>query len=205
MSEIWKDIHFWENGIEWDYRGLYKVSNHGNVKSFHNGKENILKAGKNKYGYELIRLCKNGKLKIFLIHRLVAHMFVENDNPIEKIEVNHIDENKENNHAENLEWCTREYNMNFGTRNERMSEMMKGKNNPNLGSLIARFDLEGDLIDMKYHFEFVQMGFNSGNIYSCCKGRYKSTGGFIFKYLSDVSDDVINSYIIRTKQIPITN
>lgn len=46
MSEIWKDIYFVENGVEYDYRNLYQVSNFGRVKSLnynHTGKEQILK------------------------------------------------------------------------------------------------------------------------------------------------------------------
>lgn len=190
--EEWKDIYFVENEIVYDYRGLYKVSNFGRVKSLINNRgqkrEKILKAGKNKFGYKLISLHKNGKLKTFLIHRLVAHTFIVNDNPIEKIEVNHIDENKVNNHVENLEWCTRKYNMNFGTRNEKHSESMKGKNKGEKHGraiLIDRFTLDGQYIDTKYQFEYVQMGFNQGNISSCCRGRYKSTGGYTFKYHDD--------------------
>ena len=204
MDEIWKDIYFVQDGEIFDYRGLYQVSTHGRVKSLKCGKEKILKTWKCTCLYESVGLSKNSKQKTFLIHRLVAHMFLSNDNPIEKIEVNHIDENKANNHVENLEWCTREYNMNFGTRNKRASKSMKGENNHRV-VLVARFDLNMNLIDVKYHFEYKLIGFNAGNICSCCKGRYKQHKGFIFRYLSDVPDDVINEYIIRTKQIPIND
>lgn len=100
---------------------------------------------------------------------------------------------------------------------KKISEAMKGENHgmygvhryglesPNLGRLIARYTLDGKLLDIKYNFEYSVMGFNKGNISLCCKGKRKQHKGFIFKYLSDVPDDVINSYIIRTKQIPITD
>ena len=128
--EEWRDIHFIENGVEYDYRGKYQVNSHGRVKSLNynkTGKEKILKAKKDKDNYEYVCLSKNNKQKNFKIHRLVAHMFLSNDNPIEKVDVNHIDENKENNHVSNLEWCTRGYNCNYGTRNERVGESRKGK------------------------------------------------------------------------------
>lgn len=216
MSEVWKDIYFVENGEIFDYRGLYAVSNFGRVKSFHNGKEKILKPG-NTGGYEIVNLCKNSKQKSFYIHRLVAHIFLTGC--FDGAEVNHKDENKTNNHVSNLEWCTSKYNNNYGTRNERasesikeayhnksdeekaersrkISEAMKGKNkgekngmhgrtgekNPR-AVLVDRFTLDEIYIDTKYNFEYVEeLGFDQSGISNCCKGRYKSTGGFIFKY-----------------------
>ena len=65
---------------------------------------------------------------------------------------------------------------------------MKGKNNPSLGRLIERWDKLGNLLDIKYNFEYVKMGFKQASISKCCKGRLKSVGRgkgtekFIFKY-----------------------
>lgn len=56
-------------------------------------------------------------MKTFFIHRLVAEAYVPN--PENKETVNHIDENKENNHYTNLSWMTRAENVVYGTRNER--------------------------------------------------------------------------------------
>ena len=64
----------------------------------------------------------NGKYKRELIHRLVALTFI--DNPDNLPCVNHKDENKENNVVSNLEWCSRSYNINYGTRNERASKAL---------------------------------------------------------------------------------
>ena len=67
-------------------------------------------------------------------------------------------------------------------KGEKVSETIKGENHPR-AVLVDRFDLKGNYIDTMYSFEYAQkMGFNAGNISSCCKGRLKSTGGFIFKY-----------------------
>lgn len=65
---------------------------------------------------------------------------------------------------------------------KKISEAKKGKNHPNLGQLVARYSLDGELIDIKYNFEFVEMGFDRGNISHCCKGKVKTHKGFIFKY-----------------------
>ena len=63
--------------------------------------------------------------QMMLIHRLVAMAYIKNDDPIHKREVNHIDEDKENNAASNLEWCTRKYNCNYGTHRQKISEALK--------------------------------------------------------------------------------
>ena len=117
--EIWKDIE--------GYEGFYQVSNYGRVKSLNynrTGKAKELKQSIN-LGYKYVILYKDNKRKKFLVHRLVAQAFVPNPN--EYLEVNHIDENKANNCVWNLEWCTRLYNNNYGTINERISKAKKGK------------------------------------------------------------------------------
>lgn len=63
--------------------------------------------------------------QMMLIHRLVAFAFVENDDPIHKREINHKDEDKENNEASNLEWCTRKYNCRYGNHRKKISESLR--------------------------------------------------------------------------------
>lgn len=182
MNEIWRDIYFWKNGVKYDYRGLYQVSNYGRVKSLNNDKEKILKPQKNKDDYLYVNLCKNGKQKHFKVHRLVAHMFLS-DTYFDGAEVDHIIPIKDGgtNHVDNLKWCTHEKNSNNPLTKENYSKAKKGNKNA-LGQLIERWSKDGVLIDIKYQFEYVQMGFNQGHISSCCKGKIKSTGGYIFKY-----------------------
>lgn len=120
MEEIWKDII--------NYEGKYEVSNLGRVRSLSyngTGEIKLLKQGTDKKGYKRVGLCKNGKTKHYYVHRLVAITFIPN--PDDLSIVNHKDENPANNNVNNLEWCTSEYNNNYGTRNERASESHKGK------------------------------------------------------------------------------
>lgn len=99
MVEVWKDIE--------GYEGLYQVSNMGRVKSLIKGI--ILKQWTDKDGYRQVGLLK----KTFKVHRLVAKAFIENPDDLPL--VNHKDENKANNNITNLEWCTNEYNLSYGT------------------------------------------------------------------------------------------
>ena len=82
------------------YENLYEVSNFGRVSNF----RKILKTYRINSGYLALKLQKEGTVKSVLIHRLVAEQFVPN--PMKKREVNHIDGNKENNCANNLEWVS---------------------------------------------------------------------------------------------------
>ena len=118
MQEIWKDVV--------GYEGLYQVSNMGRVKSFcqstkfHKQKEFILKPSLINSGYEVVTLYSKEKRKKFQIHRLVATAFIPNPDNLPC--VNHKDENKVNNCVSNLEWCTYQYNNNYGTARIRTAE-----------------------------------------------------------------------------------
>lgn len=107
MREIWKDVQ--------GYKGQYQVSNLGRVKSLkrklENGRtvsEKILNSSSKKKtqdGYLMVALAG----RTFRVNRLVATAFIPN--PDNKPVVNHIDGNKENNKADNLEWATISENM----------------------------------------------------------------------------------------------
>ena len=109
--EIWRDIEA--------YEGLYKVSNFGRVKSFHFGREKLLKAGVSNTGYANVSLTKNKTKKNFHIHVLVARAFLPN--PEGKREVNHIDGDKTNNCVENLEWVTGSENTRHAIQNRQLN------------------------------------------------------------------------------------
>jgi len=109
MEEVWKDIAGWE--------GSYQVSTYGRVKSLKYGKERILKHSKNSSGYLTVSLYIEGKTFSKVVHRLVAIAFI--NNPDNKCDVNHIDEDKTNNNIKNLNWMTAKENSNYGTARER--------------------------------------------------------------------------------------
>lgn len=111
MTE-WKDVP--------NYIGLYKVSNEGQVKSLlrispanKRVPERILKFSL-RYGYPRVKLHKYNKGESVCIHQLVALCFIEN--PEKKLEINHKDGNKLNNHVSNLEWVTKFENMQHASK-----------------------------------------------------------------------------------------
>ena len=69
---------------------------------------------------------------------------------------------------------------------QKMSEVKKGENNSNLGSLIVQVDeLINRIVNVKYNFEFVEMGFQSACISKCCRGKRKTHKGYRWFYLED--------------------
>ena len=163
MSEEWRDVV--------GYEGLYQVSNQGRVKSFKWNKERFLKPSMDKDGYLLVTLCAGGKRKTLKVHRLVCEAFHEN--PDNKPQVNHINEDKTDNRACNLEWCTCKQNVNHGSRNERVSKP------------VGQYSLDGKLIKLWPSTMEAerQAGFNHGNISQVANGKYKQAYGCIWRYV----------------------
>lgn len=87
-TEQWRDIA--------GYEGVYQVSDLGRVRSHKSGEWIVMKGGTNSWGYLNVGLCKDGKRKVFSVHRLVAQAFITNDN-IFNNEINHINEVKTDN------------------------------------------------------------------------------------------------------------
>ena len=177
-NEEWRDVA--------GYEGLYQVSDQGRVKSLERNiphwrggeriqKERILKQSVIGGGYLKVVLCAGGKRKMFLVHRLVCEAFHEN--PENKLDVNHINENKTDNRACNLEWSTRRENINHGTRNERVA---KAQSKP-----VGQYTLDGDLVKVWPSATEAQRqtGFGKGNISQAANGKFKQAYGFIWKYV----------------------
>ena len=112
ITEIWKDIPGFE--------GRYYISNMGRVKSVRPGWGVYIMKQYDTGGYYTIQL--GNTQKRYYVHRLVAEAFVPN--PDNKPQVNHINEDKHDNRAENLNWMTRSENCNWGTRNQRIRDFM---------------------------------------------------------------------------------
>ena len=165
--ETWKEIS--------GYGGQYEVSDLGRVKSLGNNKyrkEKILKPWKTNNGYLLVNLCKDGQTKYLLVHRLVAKAFIPNPQGLDT--VNHKDEVKTNNTASNLEWMSREDNVAYSQPHlaKRSVQMFDKKT----GELLATFP--------SLHEAERVTGIDHSNISTCCTGKLKSAGGYVWKYLT---------------------
>jgi len=186
-----------EKNEEWSpisgYEGLYEVGNFGHVRgvdrqvcdkdarhiSTRQIKGRILKPSSNgsKQGYLFVYLCKDGTPKRFYIHRLVARAFIPN--PLNLPYINHKDENPKNNSADNLEWCTQVYNINYGQRAQKYS---KSRMIP-----ILQISIDGRTVT---EWESAKtagsaLGFHAGTLTNACRGKIKSYKGFIWKYKYD--------------------
>lgn len=120
MEEMWESV----NG----YEGLYEVSNLGRVRSLKRATTNgIVLKQMMRYGYMHVCLSKEGKPSTKRVHRLVAEAFIAN--PMDKPVVNHIDGNKANNAASNLEWATNSENElhSYRVLGKKQSRPWKGK------------------------------------------------------------------------------
>ena len=182
MSEKWRDVV--------GYKGLYQVSDQGRVKSLERiiikkdgrkftVKERILKPAFNGCGYLLVVLCAGGKPKTLTVHRLVCEAFHEN--PENKPEVNHINEDKADNRACNLEWSTAKENCNHGTRNERMAKgIAKALSKP-----VGQYTRDGELVKIWPSAIEVQRqaGFSQGGVSAVARGEHKQAYGYIWKYI----------------------
>lgn len=124
-NEIWKSVIGFTR---------YEVSNMGNVRNIHTKELKSIRVSKT--GYCITDLRENGIHKTSYIHRLVAEAFIENAFSLPC--VNHIDEDKTNNHVDNLEWCSVAYNNAYGTKNKRMKETQTKLH----GKKIAQIDLK---------------------------------------------------------------
>ena len=155
-----------------DYDGKYSVSSLGRVRNNDTG--DILKPHEIKGGYLRVNLYPRGNsrngAKRRLVHRVVAFAFLH-DTYIDGVttDVNHINGDKHNNTVENLEWCTREYNNNYGTRIERMNKKV--------------YCLELHKIFPSIREASRQLGLYQESVSRCCNGIYKTSGGYHFKYI----------------------
>lgn len=159
--EVWKRIPGYDG---------YSVSDCGRVK---NRTEAIMKQQLTKDGYLSVALSQNGRQKRFRVHRLVAQAFLENETGAQ--EVNHRDEVKTNNRADNLEWCTRRYNSLYGTARDRgVAKRQKAVMQIKDGCVIARY--ESALI------AGTATGICSKHIGGCCRGERMTAGGFQWRF-----------------------
>lgn len=174
-NEIWKDVV--------GYEGLYKVSNLDRVRSLDrvvtrkDGRKQLCKGRllspcRLRWGYLGVDLSKSNKGHTKKVHRLVAQAFLNNS--LNLSDVNHIDEDKTNNRLSNLEWCSREYNMNYGTIKEKISKS------------VIMYDIQGNKLKEFKSTRSAGRYLNDENkcsaISNCCNGKRKTAYGYIWKY-----------------------
>lgn len=152
-NEIWKDVC---DG--------YKVSNYGRVlslaKTTIRGRkyDKILSASKKDNGYYAVSINGNNEY----VHRLVAKAFIDNPNNFN--EINHKDEDKSNNKVDNLEWCTKSYNVSY-------SKSLKIKQiDPITKEVINRYDSAIRAA--------IKNNISASAIYNCLYGKSKTCGGY---------------------------
>ena len=146
MEEIWKDIE--------GYEGIYEVSNLGRVRSLDHKARHVSRMGRefevtykgrirkqvpNENGYPIVMVKKDGKAHALKVHQLVAKAFIPNPDNLPFI--NHKDENPSNNRADNLEWCTHEYNVRYGTAIMRIRDTQLKRANA-----VLQLDMDGNVL-----------------------------------------------------------
>lgn len=153
----------------------YLVSDEGMVWSARRHK--VLKPKIDRYGYEVVTLSVNGISHHRTIHRLVAQAFVPNPNNLST--VNHINENKTDNRAVNLEWMSVADNDNYGTRNKRMAD---SKCHQPVAQVLSD---SNTVIYKGVKDASRKTGINRSCIALCCKGVQKTAGGYKWRYVNE--------------------
>ena len=145
----------------------YEVSTCGRVRSLNyngTGKTKELKQCNKGNDYLTVGLRKDGKTKNCLVHRVVACTWIPNDDTEHKTEVNHLDHNRQNNHVENLEWCNRQFNIEYSHAKKVLC-------------------VETGVIYPSVRQAERETGLAQSGIWKCCTGKGKTCGGFHWEYV----------------------
>lgn len=192
MEEIWKEVPSLDGYLASNFGQVKMLEHYSNMPNggVKHHKEKIKPQETSRNGYLRVKCYKDGKMKRYSVHRLVAMAFLPNPNNYPQ--VNHKDENKSNNtvwvnedgsidqEKSNLEWCSSEYNHNYGSRNQRAA--LKNVNGKKSKSVL-QYDLDGKLIKQYPSIaEATRNGFDGGGIWQCCNNKIKQYKGYIWKY-----------------------
>lgn len=184
-GEVWKDIEGW--------KGLYMVSNMGRVRSLpklkrtptatYYTKDLIMPYRYSKGGYFRVALCKDYHTKNEFVHKLVANAFIGEQG--DKT-VNHKNEDKSDNRADNLEYLTRAENVRYGSGIRRSAQCRI--DNPNVSkTAVKQYTLDGKFIKsyISINQAMRENNIKSNNISTCCQRKRRSAYGFIWRYEND--------------------
>lgn len=176
MNETFKLIDGYED---------YLISDKGRVWS--NKSQRFLKPHLNKYGYYVVGLISEREKKSFLVHRLVAMAFIPNPDKLPII--NHKDEVKTNNCVDNLEWCTNDYNIHYGTAIQKVRISKQTKlNDPKTSKKVYQYKKNDTLVyEWPSISEAERNGYSKANIISCCNGRRETHKGYKWSFSSSLS------------------
>ena len=180
----------------------YQVSNLGrvlNLNYYNTGKAKLMEPSDNGNGYLCVNLSKNKETKKCYVHRLVAETFLEN--PENKPCINHKIEGEKgkkinmvffnedgsvNEEKSTIEWCSYEYNNNYGTVKERIS---KANTNGKLSKRVIQLSLSGEFIrEWESTHECGRNGFEHSSVIRCCNGKQKSHKGFRWMYADEYKE-----------------
>lgn len=198
-KELWKDVV--------GYEGLYQISSNGRVKRLsrwitdHLGRKRLLeeKILINKISiqtrYPCVNLSKEGKVKTWNIHTLIADAFIPNPNNLPC--VNHIDEDRTNSVLSNLERCTYLYNNCYGTARDRRRDSIKKyfeKNHIPMKFLkkdvflsVIQYTLEGEIVGF-YKGGYPEIKEKLGydlSVSRCLAHKVKTAYGYVWRYVGD--------------------
>lgn len=160
----------WEIAIPFT---MNEVSDNGEVRNIKT--KRVLSQQVNNRGYAKVFLSDCGKHNGVLVHRLVARAFIVNDDPKNKTQVNHINEDKTDNRAVNLEWVTPAENINYGTGIARRAAKQSMPVVMIYKGLSVIFD--------SAHDAEKRTGIPAKSIQKCCTGKLRTTHGASFAYL----------------------
>lgn len=178
MEEIWRDVV--------GYEGLYEVSSLGRIKSLKTGI--ILKDQKGRHGYRTVWLYGKKSMpgrtgKNYFVHRIVAMAFCPNPSGFN--EVNHKNEIKWDNRADNLEWCSHQYNSSYGERGKKIGEK---NTNGKRSTPIDQLDMDGNYIrTFPSWAEMRRSGYHPGCVWKQIHGKYTNAYGFKWRYAEPTS------------------
>lgn len=180
MEEIWKPIE--------DFKDKYEISNLGRIR---NKETSYIFIPQKRGKYLKVSLSKNGIKRQLSIHKLVAETFLNKSNfkcmpdenrsliNMDKLEVNHKNEDKYDNRINNLEWCTHKYNSYYSKCIEKCS---KAKEKP-----INQYDLKGNFIKTWDSINEASKLLNipQSCISRCVRGLRNKTHNYKFRYVKE--------------------